>query len=186
MKKGLFAISAGLFLLISCNETKDSASTAGDNDHMAMVKRNSENNKTVYRAIETGDVSKLDSLLSKDMVDHEANNGKDIVGLDSVKAFLGSIHTYFDGLKLESISEGTSEDGTYHFAMVRMTGKAKANPWGLPVGTDMDDTSVDVVKLKDGKATDHWMFTSQKDMMEMMQGMQGGNKPPDMMKDSIR
>jgi hypothetical protein len=59
-----------------------------------------------------------------------------------------------------------------------MRGKAKANPWGMPVGKDIDDTSVDVVKIKDGKATDHWSFTSQKDMMEMMGGMASGSMQP--------
>jgi ketosteroid isomerase-like protein len=179
IKKGFFAM-AGLFLLISCNETKDSSSTGANGDHAAMVKDNTEKNKMIYQAIETGDVSKMDSLLSKDFVDHEGNMGKDIVGLDSVKQFLGSIHNYFDGLKMESLSEATSEDGVYHFAMVRMTGKAKANPWGIPVGKDIDDTSVDVVKIKDGKATDHWVFTSQKDMMEMMGAMNGASMPPTM------
>ncbi len=49
---------------------------------------------------------------------------------------------------MEQISEGTSADGNYHFTMVRMTGKAKQNPWGMPVGQDIDDTSVDVAKIK--------------------------------------
>jgi predicted SnoaL-like aldol condensation-catalyzing enzyme len=145
-----------------------------------MVKENTAKNKIIYQAIETGDVSAMDTMLSKDFVDHEANMGKDIVGLDSVKKYLGSIHNYFDGLKMESISEATSEDGVYHFAMVRMTGKSKANPWGMPVGVDIDDTGVDVVKIKDGKATDHWGFTSQKDMMEMMGGMSSGSMQPTM------
>ncbi|MDB5207376.1 MAG: SnoaL-like polyketide cyclase [Flavisolibacter sp.] len=177
MKKGFFAI-AGLFLLISCNETKDSSSNAANGDHSAMVKDNTEKNKMIYQALETGDVSKLDSVLSKDIVDHEGNMGKDIVGIDSVKQFIANIHNYFDGLKMESMSEATSADGVYHFAMVRMRGKAKANPWGMPVGKDIDDTSVDVVKIKDGKATDHWSFTSQKDMMEMMGGMASGSMQP--------
>ncbi len=178
MKKGLLAIAAGMFLLISCNETKDSATATGDNDNMAMAKRNTENDKEVYRAIETGDVSKLDSFLTKDVVDHEGNMGKDIVGLDSLKHFLGNIHNYFDGLKMEVISEGTSPDNNYHFVMVRMRGKAKANPWGMPVGKDIDDTSVDVVKIKDGKASEHWGFTSQKDLMEMMSAMPAGAMSP--------
>ena len=100
--------------------------------------------------------------------------GKDIVGIDSVKAFIGNIHNYFDGLKMESMSEATSEDGVYHFALVRMTGTAKQNPWGMPVGQKVDDMNVDVVKIKDGKASEHWMFASQKDMMEMMSAMPGG------------
>lgn len=175
MKKGLFAL-AGLFLLLSCNDDHEETNDA-DHAFMTTAKSNTENNKVVYRAIETGDVSKLDSFMAKDIIDHEGNMGKDIVGLDSIKSYLGNIHKYFDGLKLESISEGTSLDGQYHFALVRMTGKAKENPWNIPVGTDMDDMSVDVVKIKDGKASEHWSFTSMKDMMEMMEGMKMGNKP---------
>lgn len=103
--------------------------------------------------------------------------GKDVVGLDSLKSHLGRIHTYFDGLKFELLSEGTSADNNYHFAMMRMTGKSKANPWGMPVGIDVDDTGVDVVKIRDGKATEHWSFTSTKDMMEMMNAPGPGNRP---------
>lgn len=175
MKKGFFATTS-LVLLLACNQTKDSTANDAGDDHAAMVKKNIANNKEIYHAIETGDVSKLDSLMSKDIVDHEGNMGKDIVGIDSLKAFLGSIHNYIDGLKMESISEATSGDGVYHFALVHMTGIAKQNPWGMPAGQKVDDMSVDVVKIKDGKATDHWSFTSTKDMMEMMGNMPGDDK----------
>ena len=94
------------------------------------------------------------------------------------------MHTYFDGLQMEVLSEATSLDNNYHFSMIRMTGKAKANPWGMPVGMDMDDTGMDVVKIKDGKATEHWSFSSQKDVGEMMEMMSGKPKPG-MMKDSV-
>jgi ketosteroid isomerase-like protein len=173
MKKGLLAIAAGLFLLTSCNDQVKGVSA----DSNEEAKRNTENTKEVYRAIETGDVSKLDSFFSKDVVDHEGNMGKDIVGVDSVKAFLGNIHKYFDNLKMEMLSDATSTDGVYYFSLVRMTGKSKENPWGMPVGMDVDDTSVDVIKIKDGKATDHWSFTSMKDMMEMMSQMPGDMQP---------
>lgn len=172
----MLAIAAGLFLMVSCNDqTKGVRSDSTDSETAA--KRNTENTKEVYRAIETGDVSKMDGLFSKDVVDHEGNMGKDIVGIDSVKAFLGNIHKYFDNLKLEMLSDATSTDGVYYFSLVRMTGKAKENPWGMPVGMDVDDTSVDVIKIKDGKATDHWSFTSMKDMMEMMGQMPGDMQP---------
>lgn len=185
MKKGLLAIAAGLFLLVSCNETKDANGMSNE----AANKKNAENHEMVLRAIESGDVSKLDSFISKDAVDHDVM-GRDLVGLDSIKTFLSSLHNYFDGLKCEVLQSATSPDGQYFYATVRMTGKAKANPWGMPVGMDMDDTNVDVVKMKDGKAVDHWNFWSNKDVDEMMKGMQmqmqGGNKPmPDMKKDSM-
>lgn len=172
MKKGLLALAC-MFMLLSCNDSakvdiKDSAGTTAGDDRTEREKRNSENTREVYRAIETGDVSKLDSFISKDIVDHEGNNGKDVVGLDSLKYHLAKMHTYFDGLKMEVLSETTSADGNYHFCMARMRGKSKENPWGMPVGIDVDDTFVDVVKIKDGMATDHWGFMSMKDMYEMM------------------
>lgn len=179
MKKGCLAL-AGMFLLFSCNQTKEGA-TAGTGDHMAMAKRDVENNKEILRAIETGDVSKLDSVMTKDVVDHEGNMGKDVAGIDSMKHYLGSMHNYFDGLKMEVVSEGTSLDNNYHFSLVHMKGKAKANPWGIPAGKEIDDMSVDVVKLKDGKTSEHWGFSSMKAMMEMM----GGKMPAPARNDSL-
>jgi len=173
MKQLLFA--AGLLLLISCN---DGTTGAGTNE--SNVQRNTEHSSSIYKAIETGDVSKLDSFIAEDIIDHNAGmDGRDIVGRDSVKKMIGEIHTYFDGLKMEQMSEGTSADGNYHFAMVRMRGKAKQNPWGMPVGQDIDDVSVDVVKIKDGMASEHWGFLSWGDINEMMSAMKGGgnNKP---------
>ncbi len=142
MKQLLFA--AGLLLLISCNDGTTDADTNENN-----AQRNTEHSSNIYKAIESGNVSKLDSFIAEDIIDHNAGiDGRDIVGRDSVKKMIGEIHTYFDGLKMEQISEGTSADGNYHFTMVRMTGKAKQNPWGMPVGQDIDDTSVDVAKIK--------------------------------------
>jgi ketosteroid isomerase-like protein len=174
MKQLLFTL-AGLVLLISCNNTKDGTNGG---DHTAVADRNSENTKKVYKAIETGDVSALDTLFAEDVIDHNATpDGRDIVGRDSVKVMIGSIHNYFEGLKMEMLHHATSADGQYHYSTVRMTGKSKANPWGMPVGMDMDDTSIDVVKLKDGKAAEHWGFMSMGDFNEIMKSMSGQQKP---------
>ena len=74
-----------------------------------------------------------------------------------------------EGLKMEVIAQGTG-DG-YHFSLVKMTGKVKDASMGMPVGTDISGMSVDVVKIKDGKATEHWSYMDPKQMMEMMQKM---------------
>jgi ketosteroid isomerase-like protein len=179
MKKVLFLLAA-IAVIASCNNHPDTP-VAGTNEtgEGANHEKSTENIKTVYRAIETGDVSKLDSFIAEDFVDHNGNpDGSDIKGRDSVKKMLSQIHTYFeDGLKMDFISDALSSDGNYHYATVRMKGKAKANPWGMPVGSDVDDTSVDVVKLKDGMATEHWGFMSMGDMNEMMKMMQPGAPP---------
>ena len=164
--------------LFSCNNS-ETKTADGSNDHMEKAKKSTEAIKMVYHAIETGDVSGLDSIMAEDVVDHNANpDGTDMKGRDNIKKMLSEIHTYFDNLKMEYITDAITEDGTTQFAQVRMTGTAKANPWGMPVGKDIDDMSVDVVKIKDGKATDHWGFMSMKDMQEMMPPMPSGSKPP--------
>jgi ketosteroid isomerase-like protein len=176
MKRLLFAVAAMAFL-VSC-ETKDSGSAA-NNDHAAAADHNAEGTKKVYHALETGDVSALDSLFTEDVVDHNGGpQGQDVRGRDSVKAMIGQIHNYFDGLKMELLHHATSTDGKYHYATVRMTGKAKANPWGMREGMDVDDTSVDVIRMENGKCAEHWGFMSMQDMNEMMAGMKGAMPPP--------
>ena len=170
MKRLLIAI-ASVALLYSCDNTTAVAGTEEEN----KAAKNTENSKAVYRAIETGDVAALDSFLAEDIIDHNGNmDGSDIVGRDSVKAMLSKIHTYFDNFKIEFISDATSADGNYHYALSRMTGTSKANPWGMPVGMQMDDMSVDVIKIRDGKAAEHWGFMSMGDFQEIMKMMEGG------------
>ncbi len=185
MKKAIL-VAAGVVLLMACNQTKDSSTTNDSMDHKPMNDNMAKFEaavKNVYHAFETGDMSKMDSLLDKNYVDHDNGpNGKDIAGLDSAKHYYSQFHNYFDNLKFDILRNGATADGDYYFSEVRMTGKAKQNPWGIPVSSDVDDTTIDLVKMKDGKATDHWGFTSDKDVHERMMGMMQGNKP--MMKDS--
>lgn len=174
MKRTFFlaCISA---MLLSCTDstTVDVNEKHGD----STAQRNADHMKAIYAAIESGDTSKLRDIIAEDAVDHNGNpDGSDRQGRDSIVHYLSTINQYIDNLNMDVVSEGTSSDGAYHFALVRMTGTLKANPWGMPEGYKMDDTSVDVVKLNaNGQITDHWGFTSQEDMMEMMSMMQGGS-----------
>jgi ketosteroid isomerase-like protein len=171
MKKVLFAALA-MVAMMAC-ETKVSDSADSNNDSKAMADKNAEGTKKVYRAIETGDVSALDSLFTDDVIDHDGPQGQPVKGRDSVKAMLGQIHTFIDNLHMELLQHATSSDGKYHYATVRMTGKAKANPWGMPPGMEIDDTSVDMIMMRDGKCAEHWGFMSMKDFNEVMMGMMG-------------
>jgi ketosteroid isomerase-like protein len=176
MKKLLIAVAA-MVVMVSC-ETK--VSNESGTNSTAAAEKNAEGTKKVFHALETGDVTGLDSLFTEDVIDHDAGpQGQDIKGRDSVKAMLGKMHTFFEGLKIDMMSHATSADGQYHYVTSRMTGKATAaNPWGIPAGMDVDDTSVDVIKMKDGKCSEHWGFLSWKDVNEMMMGMkQGSGKP---------
>jgi predicted SnoaL-like aldol condensation-catalyzing enzyme len=161
MKKFLFlTATAMLVVFISCKDT----STTETKNTNSYNEKNIANNKEVYRAMETGDVSRLDSIIDKDIVDH--GDMGDIKGIDTLKKIFSNMHNQVKNLKMESIAEATS--GDYHFAYVRMTGTTNDASMGIPAGTQMDITGIDLVRIKDGKAVEHWGFTQGRDMMKMM------------------
>jgi predicted SnoaL-like aldol condensation-catalyzing enzyme len=179
MKKlffGAFALS--LFSIISCTDKKTSSETSSS----SISETNRMRNSTVYRGIETGDMSKVDDFIAEDIVDHGMMG--DIHGRDSVKAMLADVHNHFSNLKLESIAEATSADNQYHFALVRTTGTTTTDKMGMPVNTAVDQMSVDVVRIKDDKAVEHWVYDDPRIIMKMMEttknmtapNMSAGNK----------
>jgi predicted SnoaL-like aldol condensation-catalyzing enzyme len=86
------------------------------------------------------------------------------------------MHDNISNLKIESIANAT--DGDYDFDLNNMTGTTKNAFMGLPANTKLDMMSVDVVKIKDGKAVEHWGYVDPNEMMKMMQ-MQKGMPPMD-------
>ncbi|MBC7511284.1 MAG: nuclear transport factor 2 family protein [Ferruginibacter sp.] len=188
MKKIFFA-SATIcaFALMSCTEN------AKKEDGSVTIK---ETNTKFYKAMENGDSVTLKNWINADAVDHNGGqNGEDIVGGDKIVPMLTQLHKSFEpGLKMNIISQAV--DGDYLYTLVEMKGTTIANPaMGLPPSTKMDTRNVDVVKLKDGKAQEHWAFMSMPDVMMMMKGQGGmpaadkvqmpeGDKMP--MKDSVK
>jgi hypothetical protein len=164
MKKIITIACAGIMLLfISC-----SSNTAGGGN--AQGEKNIETVKTVNRAIESGDLSKLDQYLTADGVDHGGGeHGEDVKGLDSIKANLGRMHQDYKDLKLEEMQQAAN--GDYVFTLTKFHGTTTVPSMGAPAGTHLDMTSVEVVKFNaDGKATDHWGYVSMTDAMKMMGG----------------
>ena len=171
MKKFLF-IALSWLTFASCRNTDHTAGTT-----TTQAQLNSRHSREVYKALETGDVSKLDSIIAKDFVDHGGADGIDLKGRDSVKMRIADLHNHFSNLRFELLSESTADNG-YHFALVRMTGTAKDSSMGVPAGTKIQSTSVDVVKLKDGMATEHWSFIDQREAVKMMKAEEM-NEPVD-------
>lgn len=139
----------------------------------SQAERNNANTMEVYRAIETGDVSKLDKFIDKNIIDHAGPHG-DMVGLDSTKMMFIEMHNHISNLKMQPIANATG--GDYHFSLVRVTGTTNSEFMGMPANTPIDMTSVNVVKIKNGKAMEHWRYSDVNQMMQMMHGehpMQG-------------
>src|SRR5206468_6834131 len=62
-----------------------------------------ENNRKVYKAIETGNLQPIDSLIANDAVDHQGPNGGEIRGGDSIKHMLADMHNHAKDLKFDII-----------------------------------------------------------------------------------
>jgi excisionase family DNA binding protein len=71
-----------------------------------------------------------------------------------------------DNLSMKSIA--AASDGAYHFSLTRMTGNTNSEFMGMPANTPIDVTNVDVVRIKNGKAVEHWDYISPKEAMDMM------------------
>ena len=174
MKKFLFAIACIVFCFMSCNQPASNSSnvTKSPDSSTSQAEKNRAGTMAVYKAIETGDVSGLDSVIDKDAIDHSGGaNGGEIKGLDTLKKMFTQMHDNISDLKIESIANAT--DGDYDFDLNHMTGTTKNAFMGMPANTRMDMMTVDVVKIKDGKAVEHWSYQDPNDMMKMMQMQKG-------------
>ena len=154
MKK-LFLTIAGIIFCVLVSSAQNNAQAVRNNEHTLMV----------YRAMETGDVSKLDKIIDKNIIDHAGPHG-DMKGLDAAKMMFKEMHNHISNLKMQSLANATG--GDYHFNLVRMTGTTNSEYMGMPANTPIDMTSVNVVKMKNDKAVEHWNYSDPQEMMKMM------------------
>ena len=159
MKKFLFLLSAGaICFFTSCGGKKEEASGGMS----AKAKANLATSDIVSNAFLTGDVSKIDSAVAKDFVDHTDQG--DRVGPDSLKASITAMHKTGNDMKMETIKQLADDD--YVFSWQRYTGNSDGS-MGMPKGP-YNMTAVEVVRCKDGKAVEHWGFMEPREMMKMM------------------
>jgi predicted SnoaL-like aldol condensation-catalyzing enzyme len=174
MKKILSGLAVAMFFLISCNNPSSTTPAAGTS---SQIETNIANNLKIYKAIETGNVSSIDTLIATDAVDHDGPNGTEIKGRDSIVKMLAGMHNQFKDFKADVIS--SAGNGDYVFTFVHVTGTLADSSMGM-AGKNIDDKGVDVVKFKGNKIVEHWGFRDDaqvsKEMMEMHEKMNGMDK----------
>lgn len=175
MKKYLFLLGTAAALTACNNSSSTAENKMSDSTSTTMASTESDNmvkNRSIYKAIQSGDSATIRSLIADDAVDHMGMNGMDVKGRDSITHMLTDMHNHVDGLQFDVVSDAAH--GDYIFAMVDMKGTMKDNAWGMPAGSKVDGRSVDVVKVKDGKMVEHWGFMDQAEMMRQMNKMNAG------------
>jgi predicted SnoaL-like aldol condensation-catalyzing enzyme len=170
MKKIYLPVAAVLaFAITACNNSGTSSTMKGSMDSSATSteQQNLEKNRSVYKAIESGDSATIRSLIADDAVDHQGPAGQELKGGDNIVRMLSDMHNHVKGLSFDVVTDAAS--GDYVFSMVNVKGTATDNTMGMPAGSSMDSKQVDVIKVKDGKMVEHWGFLDWQDVMKMGQ-----------------
>jgi len=155
MKKIFFAAIVAALCITSCNDATSDKSSDAKQKNLAA-------SDAISKAFQTGDVSKIDSVVSDDFIDHTDRG--DMKGRDSLKAMVKFVHANFTDMKTEKLHE--LADDEYVFSWMRYTGNSNGSV-GMPKGP-YDMSSIEVAKFKDGKAVEHWSFMNMQEMMKMM------------------
>ena len=166
MKKILLIVfvTVSCFLL-ACNEQASDSNARSD-----TASKNLDAFHAVAAAFDTGDISRIDSVVASDFVDHTP---KGDYNRDSLKAMI----TLMKGagtMKSEIKKELADEE--YVMAWMRWTGTSNGAMPDMPAGP-FDMNGVEVVRFKDGKAVEHWAFMDAREMMKMMSQQMPGSAP---------
>jgi predicted SnoaL-like aldol condensation-catalyzing enzyme len=162
MKKLFFILSvAASCFLSACNDK--SANVGGMSD---AARKNLDAFHAVSDAFMSGDISKIDSVVASDFVDHTENGDKN---RDSLKAMITMMHKSDKDAKTETKKEFADDE--YVMGWMHWTGTSDGSMPGMPAGP-YDMTAIQVVRFKDGKAVEHWIFMEPREMMKMMGGGQ--------------
>lgn len=130
----------------------------------------SDQNKDLARrfyeeVLNTGNIDRVPEFCADDIVDHEEGPPGTPEGIEGVKAFVQMFHDGFSDV--HASVEEVLADGDRVVARVRFTGTHDGDFMGIPAsGKKIDMETIDIVRVADGKAAEHWGVT---DNMKLMQ-----------------
>lgn len=110
-----------------------------------------------FDAFVDGDLNALEAVLTRDVVDHTADEGQ-AVGVEGFKEFTQAWKAAFPDLEVE-VNERVAEDD---LVVTRWTGRAThLGPYhGIPpTGKRVALEAVSIERLRDGLVTDEWFIS---------------------------
>jgi predicted ester cyclase len=121
----------------------------------------------VLNALTTGKTNVLDKYIAADFIEHDPSPVmSEKTGLARIKEDFAEYHRIFPDMKAKVHSIAVS--GDILFAHLTFTGTTSEEHMGMPAGHKMTMNSVDIVRFKGDKAVEHWGFTANSDIMNMM------------------
>ena len=111
--------------------------------------------RRAYEIMSTGDLAELDAVIAEDLVDHAPAPPGFPPGREGVKAFMAEYRKAFPDLRITI--EKYLEQGDLGCAVLRATGTNTGPLMGQPAtGKPIDIAMVDIVRVVDGRAVEHW------------------------------
>jgi predicted ester cyclase len=141
MKKFLFIILPGFIcLLISCSSKKESSNCISD-----KTRKNLEAFHYVSDAFISGDISKIDSGVASNFIDHTVQGDLDVAG------FKARIIAMTKGVPdMKATPQKVFADDDFVFAQMIVSGTSSGHPFALHY--------IHVAKFKDAKVVEHWQY----------------------------
>ena len=120
-----------------------------------------------------GNIDLIDELVDENMIEHDEFPGLE-PNREGVKALFRSVRAGFPDVRFEALQY--VEEGDLVCAMVRITGTQQGEFMGMPAsGKKIDVIAFDLLRIRDGRAVEHWGVT---DAMKMMQQLGAVPGPP--------
>lgn len=138
-----------------------------DMDNVSMDAKYKMIYNEVLNALTTGKTDVLDKYIATDFIEHDPSPVMSTkTGLERIKEDFAAYHKIFPDMKAKVHSIAVS--GDMLFAHLTFTGTTSEPAMGMPAGHKMTMNAVDVIRFKGDKAVEHWGFTSNSDIMNMM------------------
>jgi steroid delta-isomerase-like uncharacterized protein len=113
-----------------------------------------------------GNLDLIDELIAEDFVDHEEFPGLP-ANREGLKQFFSMMRNAFDGFRMDV--EDVIAEGDKVVARVTMKGTHKGKFMGIAgTGKTVKVDTIDIIRIVDGKAVEHWGVTDGMSMMEQI------------------
>ncbi|MBP6333831.1 MAG: ester cyclase [Bacteroidia bacterium] len=150
------ALLSFAFLFVSC----------GQSGPDPKIAKNKEAINKVFEAFNTGNLEGIENYVDENFVEHTPDPNIKTTGLAGLKETITTYRTSFPDLKMTALS--TVSEGDLVVIHFNMKG-TNTGPMGEmpPTNKAIDVDGVDIVKMVNGKGTEHWGYVDQ--MKFMMQ-----------------
>lgn len=173
MKHLLALLCISSVLLVSCKKeaaTTDTTAVKADSAKQANIA----SYNSVMTIFNSGKMDDLNKYIAEDYKEHTPWPGQK-PGLAGLKEGMTEFRTAFPDMKF-TVKDITS-DGDMIWAHYNMSGTNTGAFMGMPAtGKKVDVNGMELVKLTNGKCTDHWNYDEGAKMMQQL-----GMMPPDKM-----